>query len=252
MSRDARRQPWHGALQILRFNWPDYGAALAVCAGCLLALAAPRFAAWRLPIGGVLLATAYLIIASLVASHWVYDRSALADWHFVREWLPSPPGRWMAIQTGFDPTYGALARLLPPSPLPAVDLYGTLGVDGASVRRARRLAEREGLGAVVSALPTEPASADAVLAIFALHDIRDRATREALFARLSTTLAPGGRLLLVEHLRDWRNFLVFGLGFVHFLTERDWRQAAERAGLVLERTSRITPFVRVMAWTRPR
>ena len=252
MTSVARRHYWDGALQILRFNWPDYLAALVVCSGCAVVLALPRFMAWRLPAAAVLAATAYLALASLAASHWIYDRSALADWRFVPDWLPSPPGRWMLIQTGFDASYGEIARRLPPSPLPTLDLFGTLGVDGASVRRARRLAEREGLGAFVTTLPAEPASVDALLAIFALHEVRDRATREDLFVRLASSLAPGGHLLLVEHLRDWRNFLVFGFGFVHFLSAHDWRQAAERAGLRPARAERITPFVRVALWTRPR
>ncbi len=256
MNAAGGRQPvsWEGARQILRFNWPDYLAALAVCAASTTVLALPRFAAWRLPAAAVLAATLYLVVASLAASHWIYDRSALADWRFVSAWLPSPPGRWMLIQSGFDSTHGRIARLLPPSPLPVLDLYGTLGVDGASVRRARRLAQRMGqrggLGGVVTELPAEPASVDVFLAIFALHEVRDRATREAFFRRMASALAPGGRVLLVEHLRDWRNFLVFGLGFVHFLSERSWRRAAEQAGLCAVREARITPFVRVLLLTR--
>src|SRR5207253_5096926 len=100
-------------------------------------------------------------------------------------------------------SHGRIARRLPPSPLPALDLYGTLGVDGASVRRARRLAEREGLGTFVTTLPAAPASVDSLLAIFALHEVRDRAAREAFFVGMADALAPGGHLLLVEHLRDW-------------------------------------------------
>jgi hypothetical protein len=243
--------PWAGALQILRFNWPDYLAGLGVCALCALVLCWSRFAAWRLPAAAALAVTAYLLVASLAASHWIYDRSALADWGFVPDWLKSPPGRWMLIQTGFDSTHGQVAGRLPPSPLPVLDLYGTLGVDGGSVRRARQLAERDGLGPFVTALPQNAASVDAFLAIFALHEIRDRATREEFFRAMTHALVPGGRLLLVEHLRDWRNFLAFGFGFVHFLSESDWRRAAGAARLREVRTARITPFVRVFLWEKP-
>ena len=243
--------PWAGALQILRFNWPDYLAALTVCAIAALVLALPRFADWRPAAAAALALTGYLVIASLAASHWIYDRSALADWRFVADWLPSLPGRWMLIQTGFDSTHGQIAGRLPPSPLPVLDLYGTLGVDGGSVRRARQLAERDGLGPFVTALPQDAASVDAFLAIFALHEIRDRATREEFFRAMARALVPGGRLLLVEHLRDWRNFLAFGFGFVHFLSERDWGRAAGAARLREVRKARITPFVRVFLWEKP-
>ncbi len=242
---------WQGVRLIVRFNWPDYLAALTVCSATLAVIVLPGFSAWRLPAAVALAGTSYLLVASLAASHWIYDRSALADWRFVPAWLNAPPGRWLLIQTGFDPTHGRLARLLPPSPLPALDLYGTLGVEGASVRRARRLARRDGLGSFVTELSAEPEAVDAFLALFALHEVRDRATRDAFFRRMASTLAPGGRLLLVEHLRDWRNFLVFGVGFLHFFSEGTWRRTAEQAGFRLVRAERITPFVRVLLWTRP-
>lgn len=252
MSRPASPSSWAGAVQILRFNWPDYALALGVCVSCVVLLASPSAGIWHAVGAAILAPTAYLLAASLFASHWIYDRSALADWAWLPAWLPARPGRWMLIQAGFDSTYGQVASLLPPSPLPVLDLYGTLGVNGASVRRARQHAVRRGeLPPTVDALPSDPAAADVLLAIFALHEIRARRTREEFFHAMNRTLSPGGCLLLVEHVRDWKNFLVFGPGFAHFLPEREWRHCAGAARLRLERTASITPFVRVFLWRRP-
>jgi hypothetical protein len=56
--------------------------------------------------------------------------------------------------------------------------------------------------------------------------------------------------VLVEHSRDWANFLAFGPGFLHFFTERAWRHAAEAASLSIRMHRTITPFVHVFVFGR--
>jgi ubiquinone/menaquinone biosynthesis C-methylase UbiE len=127
---------------------------------------------------------------------------------------------------------------------------GSPGVGGASVRRARM--EDAGLArADASALPEGTAILDTMLAVFTLHEIRNVPAREEFFRATARALAPGGRLLVVEHLRDWRNFLVYGPGFLHFLSGSQWRRCASLAALELEREIAVTPFVRVFVWRTP-
>jgi ubiquinone/menaquinone biosynthesis C-methylase UbiE len=85
---------------------------------------------------------------------------------------------------------------------------------------------------------------DAAFVVFTAHELRRAESRERLFRELARVVRPGGEIVVVEHLRDWRNFLAFGPGFLHFLPERAWRTASLR----IARTFTITPFVRVFVF----
>jgi SAM-dependent methyltransferase len=95
------------------------------------------------------------------------------------------------------------------------------------------------------ALPLCDASFDATFLLFAAHELRHRGQRVRLFQEVARILVPGGDLILMEHSRDWWNFLAFGPGFLHFFSRREWRRAALDAGLVLQAEFSRTPFVRV-------
>jgi SAM-dependent methyltransferase len=63
------------------------------------------------------------------------------------------------------------------------------------------------------------------------------------FEELRRVLAPRGRVLVVEHLRDVPNFLAFGPGFLHFHPRREWLRVAKAANLAVTKTAKVTPWV---------
>src|SRR6516225_726161 len=74
---------------------------------------------------------------------------------------------------------------------------------------------------------------DAAFSIFAAHELRHHDQRVRLFGEIARTLTPDGEFILMEHSRDWRNFLAFGPGFLHFFSQSAWRKAASDAGLTV-------------------
>lgn len=239
---------YHGMLQILRYNQPMYakaGAAALVAVLALVLLPMPRTLALLVTAG--VAATLLWSGSSLLVSHWVYDRSPLRGWDWLAGLFSSPPRRWASIHAGLDETSGALARIFPADAGIVFDVYDPAEMTEPSIVRARRLAlDRAATAADFRALPLPDTSQDAVFLIFAAHELRRPESRLRLFREIVRVLIPGGRVVLVEHLRDGRNFLAFGPGFLHFFSRRDWLRAAAAADLTLREERRVTPFVAVL------
>ncbi|HEV8578718.1 MAG TPA: class I SAM-dependent methyltransferase [Thermoanaerobaculia bacterium] len=249
MSADAApRSPYHGLLQILRYNQPMFaktGAAALAAILALVLLPLPRPVAILVTAG---VAAALLwSVSSLLVSHWVYDRSPLRDWNWLAGLFPTPPRRWTSVHAGLDETFGALTRIFPAAGGTVLDIYDPAEMTEPSIARARRLSlDRAATAADFRALPLPDASQDAVFLIFAVHELRRPESRLRCFQEIARALVPGGRLVLVEHLRDGRNFLAFGPGFLHFLPRSEWLRLAKAAGLAVREDFRITPFVAVL------
>ncbi len=133
-----------------------------------------------------------------------------------------------------------------------VDIYDPQEMTEPSIARARRLhpAAESVLAGKLDALPLTDRDRDTVFLLFAAHEIRQSTRRTQFFLESARVLANSGQLLLVEHLRDWRNFVAFGPGFLHFHSRDEWLRLAHDAGLTVEREDRITPFVRCFVMTK--
>jgi len=238
----------------VRFNWPHYAAGASAVALSLAALrfvpmpAAVRVFAWI----GILLA-AFWTVASLVVSHWVYDRAGICELHWLERALADVPARWVNLHAGFDEFTIRLRVLFPQSHGAVWDFEDARTMTEPSIARARRIATAAPRALRVNyvSLPEQDGALDAVFLIFAAHELRSRRARARFFCELFRTLRPAGSLLLLEHLRDWANSLAFGFGALHFLSRDEWLRAAGGAGFKLEREFSITPFVRAFIFRRP-
>ncbi|HEX6193460.1 MAG TPA: methyltransferase type 11, partial [Chitinophagaceae bacterium] len=56
---------------------------------------------------------------------------------------------------------------------------------------------------------------------------------------------PEGQVIMVEHLRDFPNFMAFTVGFTHFFSRSTWKKAFKSAGFVTFQETKFTPFMSV-------
>ena len=254
MHNDCGRSHWHGVGQIIRFNRRFYlagAATLAVGVPAVLFLALPP---WLQDVGfGGLALVAFWMVMSLAASHWVYDRSIITRWTWIARHLPEAPLRWANIHAGLDESSPALKKLFPGTQGEILDIFDPTEMTEASIAEARRHAgnELEATIADLRRLPLAGNQYDALFLIFAAHEIRHPDTRRQFFTELKRALKPGGRVLIVEHLRDWKNFIAYGPGCFHFQSRATWHRAAADSELAIEKDFGITPFVRIFVLRKP-
>jgi SAM-dependent methyltransferase len=213
---------YRGVAQIVAYNRTFYAtSALAICASAIAMFWTPPMA--RIAIAVFLAAAFYWMVASLLASHWIYDRSSL----YSLDWLTVRPAYWLSIHAGLD-------EMSEPSIARAREMSGPDRLQAVSWRR----------------LPAGEAVFDTIFLIFMAHEFRRAEARLVFFGEVARVLAPHGCVVFLEHLRDLPNFLAFGPGFFHFQSRQTWLSTLHAAGFEIVRESKITPFVRVFEATR--
>jgi SAM-dependent methyltransferase len=234
-----------GMLDVLRYNARFY--VLAAAAALLAAFAAAQAAAppLRLALGAFAAVTGVFMVTSLAVSHHVYDRSPLRGWSWLAPRLSRAPAGWVVVHAGLDGASAELRRIWPAVAGLVLDVFAADQMSEPAIAQARlRRPTAPSVRARSGALPLAPASMDLAVLFFSAHELRRAADRQQLFGEICRGLAPGGTLVLVEHLRDVPNTLAFGPGALHFLARREWLRVAQAAGLRLRDETPITAFVR--------
>ena len=242
------RGRFEGTWTIVRFNLPIYATALAVLPAALFAIV--MVSATLLKVAGIVAfaGAVWFLVGSLAASHFVYDRSDLPRGAWLARALgETVPRRSAVCHCGYDEASALIREKLPGAEIRIFDHYDDATMSEPSIRRARRLFPPSPGTALApfSTWPATAASLDAVFGVLAIHELRTHGERAAWFSEARRCLAAGGRVVLIEHLRDLANFAAFGPGFVHFHCASTWRRAWESAGLRCVENFCITPFLRV-------
>lgn len=251
MTATAMRRPYQGVLQILEFNRRRYLATLICVFAALLALPHLQLALRAVVLVSVAPAI-FWIVSSMMVSHYVYDRFPTYDLKWLKQTLTRSPRCWVNIHCGFDETSSLLAAQFPDAAGKVIDIFDPEVMTEDSIHEARQGSS----GAPYSErrrfddLGLEPESIDTAFCIFAAHELRTHAQRVTLFKEVARALRVGGEFVVIEHLRDWRNFFAFGPGFLHFFSRRAWRTAAAHAGLAVRAEFSRTPFVHVFILRR--
>lgn len=242
-----RRNSFKGVFNIFRFNWQQYVFALLVGVLLVCMLQFGQFSNSLTRILKLALAgNIYLILSSLIVSFWIYDRSGIYNLSWLKPWIIKGTNA-LNIHAGFDETSKRLQAYFPKIQWRIADFFDQLKTQEPSLKQARALHPPSLPEEQVDykALPYTDESFEAVTVLFSAHEIRSFDERVQFFKELKRILKQKGKVVVTEHLRDWRNLLAFGPGFLHFFSERSWRNVFKKAGFSVTIASRYTPFVMV-------
>jgi hypothetical protein len=235
MAQPVKRRPLQGVWTIIRFNWHLHAIALAAIAILLAgAVFLTGMAALLCALSAV--AAALSVLLSLLATWHAYDASGL----YQVSWLAPELGhaRHAAnVHAGFDETSVPLKSAFPRTQWHVLDFYDPAKHTEISIRRARRAQppSPETMAIHTDQIPLADSSLDRVLLILAAHEIRDHDERVIFFRELRRVLAPGGRVIVTEHLRDLANIAAYSVGAWHFHPRAAWLATFHAAGFRLAR-----------------
>lgn len=230
-----------GVITIVRFNWPWYAIAMLSTAIGIIVLGqwAPAQPWWALAAVGLGVGDTWLLL-SLLVSHHIYDRSAIASGGWLRV---DDAANVVILHAGHDEASAHIARLLPGATRWAFDFLDSADRMSASLRRARAQATTAASAVPLDRIPLPDACADLAVVIFAAHEIREEAARSRFFREVARIIGRRGRAVVVEHQRDAWNLLAYGPGCFHFLSRATWMRTFSQAGLQVARDDALTPWV---------
>jgi SAM-dependent methyltransferase len=248
---EQKRRPFQGVLNILSFNRHFYVFGL----GFLLILFMSHYwINWPEPLFWIVVAAfLYGLIAPLLISAYVYDFSGYysLDWMTALIHDPQKVRTVVNINAGFDETSFIIKSKLPQSDLRAFDFYNAKQHTEAAIKRARKvsLVYPNTQQVASGSLPMADRTVDLVCLLSAAHEIRSHEEKVLFLKECHRICTPGGKVIMVEHLRDFSNFLAFSVGFTHFFSRSVWKDAFHRAGFSTFRETKFTPFMSIFECT---
>lgn len=246
------RGKWQGMWTIVSFNWPLYLVAVVtfiISSGIFIFQSEILI---RTLSGFTLGGSFYFLVGSLSVSHLVYDCSDLYRLRWLARALEGAGrGHMIFCHSGFDESSVDLFDRLTPQRWTVLDHYDPVQMTEASIQRARRKFPPTDptIPAPFEYWPVTSGFTDVVFGILAIHELRSESERTIWFNEARRCLASGGRVVLVEHIRDLANFIAFGPGFLHFHSASSWRRCWEDAHFKLKEEFKITPWVSVFILT---
>lgn len=244
---EEKRRKFQGVLNILSFNRHFYvfglGVLLILCVSHSL-LKWPDLFFWI-----IVAAFLYGLIMPLLVSAYVYDFSGYYELYWMKA-IIKDQGKVMMIvniNAGFDETSFIIKSKFPQSDLKAFDFYNAKQHTEPAIKRARKvsLVYPDTRQVASSSIPLKDRTVDIVFLLSAVHEIRSHEEKVTFLKECHRLCVPGGKVIMVEHLRDFPNFLAFSVGFTHFFSRAVWKDAFERAGFASVRETKFTPFMSI-------
>src|SRR6185295_6905845 len=208
---EVERRKFQGVLNILSFNRHFYFAGLGVFA---VLLCIYFFAVWQAFVFWLIVtAFMYGLVMPLIVSAYVYDFSSYYEFKWLSNQVDNPEKVKLIvnINAGFDETSFLIKNMFPESDLKVFDFYNAKQHTEPAIVRARKvsLVYPNTQQIASNAIPITDNSADIIFLLSAAHEIRSHDEKIQFLKECHRLCKPGGKVIMVEHLRDFPNFLAF-------------------------------------------
>jgi SAM-dependent methyltransferase len=244
---EIKRRKFQGVLNILSFNRHFYVfglVALTLLLASRLVFNWPDTIFWL-----VIIAFLYGLLMPLIVSAYVYDFSGFYDFNWLNNQIKDDKGVKLIvnINAGFDETSFIIKNKFPNSELKVFDFYNARQHTEPAIKRARKvsLVYPNTLQIASNTIPLNDRTADIIFLLSAVHEIRSHKEKVQFLKECNRLCKPEGKVIMVEHLRDFPNFLAFSIGFTHFFSRSTWKSAFENAGFCSIKETKFTPFMSI-------
>lgn len=244
---EIKRRKLQGVLNILSFNRHFYVIGFLVLAALIASYFLfdwPAVLFWV-----IIIAFLYGFLMPLLVSAYVYDLSGFYNFHWLKDQVGKDErvNQLVNINAGFDETSFIIENKFPGSDLKVFDFYNAKQHTEPAIKRARKvsLIYPDTKQIPSDHIPLKDNSVDIVFLLSAVHEIRSHDEKVEFLKECHRLCRPGGKVIMVEHLRDFPNFLAFTVGFTHFFSRAAWKKAFEKAGFSTLQETKFTPFMSI-------
>lgn len=246
---ETKRRKFQGVLNILSFNRHFYFFGLIALA--LIVTSYLVFGFSSLLFWVIIAAFLYGLIMPLIVSAYVYDFSNYysLDWLKNADIKEANPKQIVNINAGFDETSFIIENLFPQADLKVFDFYNSEQHTEPAIIRARKvsLVYPNTQQIPSNSIPLEDKSVDIIFLLSAVHEIRSQEEKVEFLKECHRICKPAGSVIMVEHLRDFPNFVAFTVGFTHFFSRNVWANAFKKAGFSSFKEAKFTPYMSIFS-----
>jgi SAM-dependent methyltransferase len=248
---ELARRKFQGVLNILSFNRHFYVFGIAILA---LLFISKLFINWSpLDFALILISFIYGLLMPLIVSAYVYDFSGFYKFDWLNNFIQNDSTAKLIvnINAGFDETSFILKSKLPQAELKVYDFYNPERNTEPAIIRARKVSMVYPNTKQISfdLIPVEDNTVDIVFLLSAVHEIRSQSEKITFLKECKRICRPNGKVIMVEHLRDFPNFVAFTVGFTHFFSRDTWKKAFINAGFSTFEEVKFTPFMSIFKST---
>lgn len=249
---ELKRKKFQGVLNILSFNRHFYVIGLSVL---ILIIFTFIYFEWSILLLCLTIAAfVYGLITPLLVSAYVYDYSGYynLDWLEPFNIKDTKKLNIVNINAGFDETSFIIKNKFPQCNLQVFDFYNPKKHTEPAIVRARKKSLIYPNTKLIETIhiPLEDKSIDIIFLLSTAHEIRSNKEKIQFLKECHRLCKPNGKIIMVEHLRNFSNFFAFSVGFTHFFSKNTWRTVYKKAGFSSFEAINFTPFMSIIT-TKP-